>query len=128
VIAIELRVLDGEYAVWKLPPGAAFPDLAEDDGLQSVTRTAAELSVVARADQAPAGIPVERGWSALEVAGPLAFELTGVLAAIASPLAEAAVPIFVVSTFDTDYVLVRTAHLDRAVGALEAVGHSVTKL
>ena len=126
--AIELRVLDGEYAVWKLPPDAPFPDLAEDGGLLSVTRTAVELSVVARADQASAGAPAEKGWSALEVAGPLAFELTGVLAAIASPLAEAAVPIFVISTFDTDYVLVRTAHLERAVDALEAAGHSVTKL
>ena len=122
--ALELKVLEGEYAVWKLPPDAPPPVLV-GGGLQSITRTAAELSVVANGRSAPSGVPTESGWSVLEVAGPLAFELTGVLAGISTPLAVAEIPIFVVSTFDTDYLLVRTVHLERAVDALEAAGHLV---
>jgi hypothetical protein len=61
----------------------------------------------------------------LEVQGPLEFELTGILAGISAPLAAAGVPIFAVSTFDTDYVLVHSAHLERAVEALKGAGHSV---
>lgn len=110
--------------MWKLPPDAPLPDL-EGAGLRSVTRTAAELSVVAGADLAPEGVPVEAGWKCLEVAGPLAFEITGVLAAISAPLADAGVPIFVVSTFDTDYVLVHASDLGRARAALVGAGHCV---
>jgi hypothetical protein len=122
--SMELLVLDGEYAVWKLAPEAEIPVLADAPFL-SVTRTATELSVVAPVDGAPDGVHVETGWSCLEVRGPLAFNETGVLASISAALADAGVSIFVVSTFDTDYLLVRSAHLDRAVAALEAAGHAV---
>ncbi len=122
---VDLQVLEGEYAVWKLPPDAPLPEFV-DAPFFSVTSTPAELSVVAPAHRAPAGVPVEGGWSCLEVQGPLAFELTGVLAELSAPLAAAEIPIFVVSTFDTDYVLVRTAHFERAVEALRAGGHRVT--
>ncbi len=121
---VALQVLKGEFAVWKLPLDSVLPPLG-DTPLLSITRTTAELSVVGKADQAPEGVPIERGWACLEVRGPLAFELTGVLAAISAPLAEAGVPIFVVSTFDTDYVLVNAAYLARAVEALECAGHLV---
>ena len=121
---VDLQVLEGEYAVWKLPPDAPLPEFV-DAPFSSMTRTHAELSVVAPAHQAPTGVPVEDGWSCLEVQGPLAFELTGVLAELSAPLATAEIPIFVVSTFDTDYVLVPTAHLERAVAALKAAGHRV---
>jgi len=121
---VALTVLEGEYAVWKLPPNSEPPPFG-DAPLLSITRTAAELSVVGPADQAPEDAPVARGWTCLGVQGPLAFELTGVLAAISAPLAAAGVPIFVISTFDTDYVLVPRTHVERAVEALEAVGHLV---
>ncbi len=122
---VDLQVLEGEYAVWKLPPDAPLPEFV-DAPFSSMTRTHAELSVVAPAHQAPTGVPVEDGWSCLEVQGPLAFELTGVLAELSASLATAEIPIFVVSTFDTDYLLVRTALLERAVAALKAAGHRVT--
>ena len=121
---VSLRVLRGEFAVWKLPPDSAPPPPG-DSLFLSVTRTATELSIVGPADLVPDGAPAETGWACLEVQGPLAFELTGILAGISAPLAAAEVPIFVVSTFDTDYVLVRSAHLERAVEALEAAGHRV---
>ncbi len=110
--------------MWKLAVDSVLPPFGDEPFL-SVTRTAAELSVVGPAGQVPNGVPVETGWACLEVLGPLAFDLTGVLAGISAPLADAGVPIFVVSTFDTDYVLVRSAHLARAVEALEAAGHQV---
>jgi len=125
VRSLRLRVLEGEYAVWKLPPEGTPPVLNPAE-LLSITRTATELSVVARADQAPPGFPVEAGWRCLEVDGPLAFDLTGILAAISAPLAAAGLPIFAVSTFDTDYVLVRASDLERAVAALQETGHEVT--
>lgn len=124
--AVSLRVLQGEFAVWKLPPAAAPPEL-EGGPFFSITRTAAELSVVGPAGQAPEGVPVETGWSCLEVQGPLGFDLTGILAGISAPLAAAALPIFAISTFETDYILVRRSDLERAVAALEEAGHDVTR-
>ncbi len=71
----------------------------------------------------PAGVDAERGWRCLRVRGPLAFELTGVLASLASPLAAAGVPIFALSTFDTDYLLIPGARLETAVDVLRTAGH-----
>jgi hypothetical protein len=121
---VALELLEGEYAVWKLPLHSVPPPLGDAPFL-SITRTTTELSVVGPADQAPDGAPGERGWACLGVRGPLAFELTGVLAAISTPLAAAGVPIFAVSTFDTDYVLVPRTHLERGVEALKGAGHIV---
>jgi hypothetical protein len=103
-------------------PGWAEPG---DGGLHAVVRTVAEVSVVCAAERVPDDVRAERGWRALEVAGPLDFALTGVLAAIAVPLARADVSIFAVSTFDTDYVLVRADRLAAAVRALREAGHRV---
>jgi hypothetical protein len=121
---VALTVLEGEYAVWKLPLNSVLAP-HDTSSFLSITRTPAELSIVGPADQAPEGAPVNRGWVCLGVQGPLAFELTGVLAAISAPLAVAGVPIFVVSTFDTDYVLVPRTHLERGVEALKGAGHTV---
>jgi hypothetical protein len=119
-----LRLMAGEYAVWKLPPDAPAPQLT-NDGFSSVTRTPTELSVVSAA-AVPPETEAETGWRCLEVAGPLSFELTGVLAGLSAPLAAAEIPIFVVSTYDTDYLLVKSRDLDRAKTALEQAGHQVT--
>ncbi len=119
----ELSRVAGEFAVWKLPPGAD-PKLAGGGQFLSVTRTPDEVSVVSLAKDVPEGAEVEAGWGCLRVAGPLSFELTGVLAALSAPLAAAGVPIFVVSTFDTDYLLVPLNRLEKARDALEAAGHA----
>jgi hypothetical protein len=88
-------------------------------------RTRAELSVVCAAARVPDGVRAERGWRALAVCGRLDLGLTGVLAGLLAPLAAAGVPIFAVSTYDTDYVLVREERLAEAVAALRAAGHTV---
>jgi hypothetical protein len=91
----------------------------------SITRSDSELSLVCPQDDVPTDASAERGWCALELAGPLDFSLTGVVAALVTPLAEAEVPIFVLSTFETDYLLVRERDLERSVDALAGAGHSV---
>ena len=122
---LDLRVLPGRYAVWQTE---SLHDLADFDGpgIVSVTRTDDEISVVASEELAPSSGRVEHGWRCLKVAGPLDFGLTGVLASLAAPLADAEIPIFVISTFDTDYVLVKGIDLEEAIGALKTAGHLVS--
>ncbi len=122
---LRLEALGGSLAVCRLGPGDEAPGWARSGPLQAVVRTEGELSIVCDERAVPAGVRAERGFRALRVAGPLDFALTGVLAAIAAPLARAGVSIFAVSTFDTDYVLVREADLTRALAALAAAGHDV---
>ncbi|PAP76519.1 ACT domain-containing protein [Rubrivirga marina] len=120
-----LDVLPGRLAVSRLTPSASVASWMGEGALSSVTRTDAELSVVCDEAAVPAGVTVEGGWRALRVRGPLAFELTGILADLAHTLAEAGVSIFAVSTFDTDVVLVKADRLDDAADALRAAGHEV---
>jgi len=122
---VKLYVLDELYAVVRCDPDAPVPDWVSGGHFWSVTRSDSELSVVCREDDVPAEASAERGWCALELAGPLDFSLTGVVSALVSPLADAAVPIFVLSTFETDYLLVRELDLPRSVDALRAAGHEV---
>jgi hypothetical protein len=120
-----LRVFPGRYAVYRLAPDAPPPAWARGPVL-SITRTPAELSIVCEEQPIPpVGARVEPGWRVLQVAGPLDFSLTGVLAALAAPLAAAGIPIFALSTFDTDYLLVKQDRLEAALDVLRAAGHSV---
>jgi hypothetical protein len=120
-----LILLDDRFAVCRLDRRAAIPPWAAVVGFCSITRTPEELSVVCPESAVPEGTRAERGWRALRVAGILDFALVGVLASLAVPLARAGIGLFVISTYDTDYLLVRETDLDRAVEALVAAGHSV---
>jgi len=93
----------------------------------SVTRTPAELSAVCDAAAVPSGVKAEAPWSMLAVRGPLDFNITGVLAGLATPLAAAGISIFAISTYDTDYVLVRNDDSDRAERALREAGHHISE-
>jgi hypothetical protein len=120
--AIRLTVVEGSLVICRLGPGEPPPAWGMAGELWSVTRTGEELSVVCAWGAAPEGVRREGPWRALKVAGPLDFALTGVLSAIAAPLADAGVSIFAVSTYDTDYVLVREERVGDAVAALRAAG------
>jgi hypothetical protein len=120
-----LTPVAGSYAICQLAPDAPFPEWATRGPLWSITRSATELSIVCDAASVPPGVRVQAAWRALRVQGPLALDLTGILASLASPLAAAGVPLFAVSTFDTDYLLVPTADAGRAVAALRRAGHDV---
>jgi uncharacterized protein len=122
---VKLHTLDELYAIVRLELDAELPDWVRGGHFWSATRSESELSVVCREEDVPTDASAERGWCALELAGPLDFSLTGVVAALVTPLAEAAVPIFVISTFETDYLFVRERDLERSVDALAEAGHSV---
>ena len=120
-----LDVLPASYAICRLSADAALPSWARSRAFSSVTRTAGELSIVCAADDVPDDVAAERGYRVLAVRGPLDFGLVGIVAALSTVLASAAISIFVVSTYDTDYLLVRGTDLERAAGALRAAGHEV---
>lgn len=120
-----LTPLPGSYAICQLESGAPLPEWATRGPLWSVTRTATELSIVCDASAVPPVVRAHGPWRALMVRGPLALDLTGVLAGLASPLAAAGISLFAVSTYDTDYLLVREADVERAVAALQRAGHRV---
>jgi hypothetical protein len=123
---LTLQVLGGRFAVVRLASGAGLPWwAATSEGLLSVTRTADETSIVCEDRLVPGGVQAERGFAALRVTGTVPFEATGVLASMAVPLAEGGVSIFAISTFDTDYLLIREASLDSAIRFLREAGHSV---
>jgi len=114
---LTLSLLPGQYAVCRLLPDAPTPDWARGEFV-SVTQTAEELSVVCEEQRVPDGVQCERGWRCFKVQGPLDFSLVGVLASLLAPLAEAGIPVFAVSTYDTDYILVREADAGRAAEAM----------
>lgn len=122
---LDLSVLGGTLAICRLSPDTSLPDWLPEDGFLSVTRTADELSIVCLEDAVPELVTASRGWRALRVEGPLDFSLTGVMASLAAPLAEAEISLFAIATYDTDYVLVSEENLLRALDVLRAAGHRI---
>jgi len=115
------------------PETEVRPSWLEGD-FSAVVRTRDELSIVcgeglaAKVAGDAADAKIEPGWVALKLEGPFPFSMTGVLASFVQPLAEAEIPIFAISTFDTDYVLVKSENVEQAVSALDAAGHERKKI
>ena len=124
-LTLSLTVLDESLAVCRLDAGAEIPSWATGTSFFSVTRTEDEISIVCPEENVPEGVSQEQGWRALKLEGPFELSMVGILASVVEPLAGAGVSIFAVSTFDTDYVLVREGNLDLAVDALREHGHEV---
>ena len=124
---LRFTVVHGSWAVVRLAPDAAVPPGVLVPPFHSVTRTPAELSVVCPETAAPVGAVVETGWALLGLVGPFPFSMVGVLASVLAPLAAGGVSIFAVSTFDTDYVLVKRETLATAISALTAAGHELVE-
>jgi len=108
-----------------MDPDAETPAWVAGGDLWCVSRTPDELSLICAFGQVPPEVRCEGPWRALQVQGPLDFALTGILAALAVPLAKAGIPIFALSTFDTDYLLVKANQLEAAAVALRGAGHRV---
>jgi uncharacterized protein len=127
---LTLSVLPDHYAVCRMGLKSPFPMWAAGDFI-SVTRTQDEVSVVCRENSVPANDAsvqrMEGGWRILKLHGPFDFAETGILAQVLNPLAAAQIPIFAVSTFDTDYVMVKEQHLSHAVDVLRLEGHNITR-
>lgn len=124
---LTLSILEGTYAVHRFPPEAAVPAPVLTAPFFAIVRTASELSVVAPQSVRLPGARVEPDWACLKVEAVLEFELTGILAGLAGALANAGVAVFALSTFDTDYLLVKHARLPDAVSALQAAGYHVAR-
>ncbi|RDH76962.1 ACT domain-containing protein [Mycolicibacterium moriokaense] len=122
---VHLHPLAGRYAVCRMAPTAQLSLPADPGEFYAVTRTPDEVSVVCPENAVPSAATAEMGWSGLAVAGPLDFALTGILSAIVGPLAAAGIPIFAVSTYDTDYVFMKAELFDDAVSVLRSAGHTV---
>ena len=121
---LRVTLLPGALAVCRLPADAAVPAWIEGS-FTSVTRTPDELSIVCDERAVPGDVNAERGWTSMRVEGPIPFQTTGVAAALVSPLAGAGISVFLIATFDTDYLLVKESALAPAVAALRAAGHEV---
>ncbi len=122
LLGLSLSLLPDQYAVCQLEPAAPVPQWSSSGPFTSVTRTSDELSIVCLKSQVPKGVRTEGPWIVYKVEGPLDFGLTGILASVANPLADAKVSIFAISTFDTDYILVKAENLEKSLSALRNAG------
>jgi hypothetical protein len=123
--SLELSVLPEQFIVARLAANASLPSWATQGRFFSITRTPDELSVVCPVEQVPEAFRGHLRWGAFKVRGPLAVSEVGVLASLATPLADARISVFVVSTFETDYVLVNSEQLPYAITALREAGHKI---
>ena len=127
--AYSLTVLPGHYSVCLLPPLASIPPWANGGDFCSITRTSDELSIICAQALLPSELPegstLARDWNLLRVEGPFAFDVTGVLAALSAPLAQADVVVLAVATYQTDYLLVKAEQVERVTTALIEAGHRI---
>lgn len=119
-----LQKLDKDLMVCRLDKDAGVPEWATGEELLSITRTPDELSIICR-ERNIVEVKCEHGWKGLRVKGPLDFALTGILVSLARPLAEHGISIFVISTYDTDYLLVKGKDMEKAIKVLVAEGYTV---
>ena len=126
---LDLDLLPEEYAVCRLPAGSTLPTSLssglDDKSVISVTWAPDEMSIICPTGRVPADAVAETPWRCLRVVGPLDLALTGVLASLVGPLADARVNIVTFSTYDTDYLLVPSVRLTEAVRTLTAAGHRI---
>ncbi len=120
-----LTLLPDIFGICRLPPDTPLPSWALGHTFCAITRTTEELSIVCPETAIPPGIPVERGWRCLRVEGPLPFDMVGVLASLVTPLAAAGISVFAISSYNTDYILIRSQELQKALTRLQDAGHRV---
>jgi hypothetical protein len=123
---MKLVLMAEPLAICRLEANAPWPEWAKGEGLVALIRDAEELSVICPERHLPKAQAAVTGWRALRVSGPLDFSLVGVMATLTTPLAQAGVSLLAVSTYSTDYLLVREGDLARALEALLRAGHQVS--
>jgi hypothetical protein len=122
---LKFRQLPGPYAIVRFAPDSPVPDWATKGEFTSITRSADELSIVCPADNLPRDVDSPHHWIRLKLEGPFPFELTGVLLSFIEPLSRNDIPIFAISTYDTDYVLIQEDHAGNAMDILREAGHEL---
>jgi uncharacterized protein len=124
---VSLRLRNETLAIARLGPDDPWPEWALRRGFVALVRTESEVSVVCDQATVPEDIRAERGWRALQTEGPLDFSMTGILASLTSALAASSIPVFAISTFDTDLLLVRQERLVEAIASLTSAGYVVVE-
>lgn len=130
---LTIRAMDGEYTICKLLDysevwlsGSPASDAEREDGLLFIGATGEENSLVCLSSRVPSNaVARDDGWRAFRIEGMLDFSLTGILSGIAGILAERKIGIFAVSTYNTDYILVKSKDFESALAALAAEGYTV---
>jgi hypothetical protein len=122
---LKFRLLPGPYAIVRLAPNAPVPDWAQMGDFASVTRTSDELSIVCATENLPADVQSSHRWICLRLEGPFPFSQTGVLLSFIEPLSRNGIPIFAISTYDTDYVLIQEEFAGASLNALQEAGHEL---
>ena len=122
---LKFRWLPGAYVVVRLAPDAAIPDWATKGDFTSITRTTDEVSIVCSAGNLPKDINAAPRWICLKLEGPFPFSQTGILLSFIEPLSSNGIPIFTISTYDTDYVLIQEEFAGVALETLREAGHEL---
>ena len=115
---LTMKLLKEKYGVCRLDKTELIPEWAQNSDFFSITRTSDELSIVCTEDNIPNGIKCEKDWRILKIEGPLDFSLIGIFASISTILAQKGISIFAISTYDTDYILVKNKDIDNAIESL----------
>jgi hypothetical protein len=124
---VVLNLIEGTFGVCKLREIDEVPEWAKNDKFVSVTRTNEELSIVCSEEDIPQDITAELHWKILKIEGILDFSLIGIIAKISSILTEKGISIFVISTFNTDYILIKDENINKSICALEEEGYIINK-
>ncbi len=120
-----ISVLKDDYKVCRMNAFDGIPKWVLDTPLSSITRTAEELSIVCPNQVAPEQFKCEQEWKCLKIHGPLGFDEVGIISSLTKVLAEAEISVFVLSTFETDYILVKRLNLEKAAKVLADNGHEI---
>jgi uncharacterized protein len=122
---LKYRWMPDVYAIVRLAPDAPVPDWATKGEFTSISRTSEELSIVCPADNLPPDVNSPHHWICLKLEGPFPFSQTGILLSFIEPLSNNGVPIFAISTYDTDYVLIQEDHMGNVTDLLRDAGHEL---
>ena len=124
---LQLSLLKDKYGICTLPNTATIPDWALKQSLASITRTEKELSIVCRREILPSQYQSDLNWRCFKIDGSFDLNQIGVISSIASPLADAGISIYVISTYDTDYFLIQEQNLEQTISTLADIGHNITR-
>lgn len=125
--ALTMELMEGLYGVCRLNRDEMLPEWAFQSSFYSITKTSDELSIVCSQDIIPKSIRCEKDWRILRIIGPLDFSLIGILSSISTILAKKGISIFAVSTYDTDYILVKDKQINIAIDALSAEKYEIIR-
>jgi hypothetical protein len=124
-LILTIEILPDNYSIYRFKSGSEIPDWIYKSEFYSITKTNEETSVVAFQTDDAAGLKCSRDWRVLKIAGPLDFSLVGIVADVTSTLKDKNIPVFIISTYDTDYILIKQNDLIAGIIALEERGHNI---